>query len=167
MSILLHIAGTLKGVANGLFPDANYFMGYPDELNQASEESEKLFIGVNMFMVFTRTKADDSTDSTTVTIEFGLRDTFQTNSDEQTNILTSCEIAADAFINKLEEKSESGFLEVGQIRKVPFRKKYASTTSGVLVEIALIVNNCYIPNIPFPEYVQNVSKDISPLDWHL
>ena len=167
MSSFLHVEGTFAGIAKGLFPDANYAIGYPDELNLAAEDSENLFIGLNMFMVFNRSKADASTEETTVTIEFALRDTFETNSEQQMNILQSCEICANAFLNELDSESLKEYISVTSVRKVPFRKKYASTNSGMLLEIGLSISTCFVVQVPRTQYIQEISRNVNPVDWQL
>ena len=166
MNNYIKILGTIKGVADALFPEALFLSATWDQMSQESYGvTDKIVIGLNQGFVITQGGITDSTSSATVIIDFGLPDQYDDNSTQQFNVIASAEVVAGQFLEALNGVQIDSGLAIGQFRIVPYYKKWGLTLSGVAIELNLVIGQGCETFPSIEEYIEYIGRNISPSNW--
>jgi len=167
MSSYAKINGWVRGVSESLFPSVLYLSATWDEMSQESIGSTSdLIIGLNQGYQISRANPDANSETASIIIDIGMKDQFDSNSVQQMNLLTTCEVFADALIDKLVTAGTPEYIQITAIKKIPYYKKWSMTASGIGIQLSVTVSGC--GNFSYPDmatYMKAIGRDINPIDW--
>lgn len=167
MSTYGKVNGWVRGVAETLFPSVLFLSATWDEISQSSTDAkEELIIGLNQGYQIRRADPQGNAETCTIIIDVGLKDQYDSNSVQQMNLLLTAEVLADRLIDQLRQSGVSQYIEISNIVKIPYYKKWGMTCSGIGLSLDVAVVGCGDFNYPdMTTYINAIGRDISPYDW--
>ena len=162
MSHFLEVMGCVKGISNGLLPVSTFEHGTNAYLNTVSNTANFPFIGLLEPFTFTQDDINNPA-STNLNIYFLLADSNDTNSEEQFNIISTCDIITNQWLESFIENVET--IDIINIKKEPVKKVF-DTLSGYILSIDIKVSSLFINSFPsVTTYANEISRKISPYNW--
>lgn len=161
------IVAILKGVAEGMLSDVRFISATWDQISDETINStEQVLIGLEQGFQLNRRSPDDNTESGTIIVDVGLQDNYESDSEQQYNLLASADIIANQYITELASNSVEYGVQFLNIQKIPYYKKFGRLITGVGLQMEVRVNTC----LPYTwsdlgEFSGEISRKVSPFDW--
>ena len=167
MSSYAKINGWVRGVSESLFPSVLFLAATWDEMSQDSAKTtESLIIGLNQGYQISRPSPDSNSESAQLVIDIGVMDQLDSDSIQQMNLLTTCDVFAEKMITALVSTGVAASIQISGIKKIPFYKKWAPLISGVALVIEVQSAGCGdYTYADMTKYMKDIGRDINPIDW--
>lgn len=156
-----------EAVIAALVPDALYKFATWDVISSETIDNvEGLFVFTLRPVTFSRENQDDNTDTAEILMQFGAPDNYESDSEEQTNLVESIEVLVEQYLEECAKLRSDWFIDYVNIQKESYFKQYGRNISGMYLRFTAQVNTC----TPYTwddmsDFAGRISKDVSPFDW--
>ena len=156
-----------EAILSALVPDLKFASGTWDTIStEVINDQECVFAFILQPITFRRDRVDDSFDTADVLMQFGIRDSSDSTSQEHANIIESMEILVEQFLREAQDLSNDYGIEYTGISKEPYYKQFGQNISGLYLRFNVNVNTC----LPFSwsdmsSFAGEISRKISPFNW--
>ena len=161
------IVATLKAVCEALIPNSRFISATWDQISMETMHiTEPVLFGLNQGFQLRRENVQDNSERATIILDIAIKDDTDSDSEQQQNLLHSADIIANQLLDELEAVWIDNGIQVVNITKVPYYKKWGLLVSGVGLQMDLIVNTCLPWTWPdLSSYMQEISRNVDPFDW--
>lgn len=166
MNEFRRVVDSVVGVAEVALPDVLVVKGSLDQISQQMIDAETPVIGLDTTFTMTQEESRASVKTATITMIFGLSDNPDNTEEHTANIIYSMDILSDQFLDSYEEVFTTHKVELSNIRRTPFYKRMASTYSGLILDIDVVIGNCGKNTFPsLSRYTELIDSQIDPYTW--